>query len=106
MRAARVDGNQSAIVDGLRAAGVSVFVTSGIGGGFPDLVCSYAGRNYLIEVKDPTKPKADRQLTPEQVKFRDSWQGQYAVVESLEQALQVVFAPACSHGQCVPVTGK
>jgi len=108
MRAARVDGNQSAIVDGLRAAGVSVFVTSNIGGGFPDLLCSRAGteQNFLIEIKDPSKPKADRQLTPDQVKFRDSWQGQYAVVESLEQALAVIFAPASPQGQFEPVTGK
>lgn len=86
MRAARVDGNQSEIVDGLRAAGVSVFITSVIGDGFPDLVCGYLGRNYLLEIKDPSKPKADRRLKPDQIKFRDAWKGQYAVVETLAEA--------------------
>lgn len=90
MRAARTDGNQTQIVNGLRAAGISVSITSAIGQGFPDLVCGYLGRNFLLEIKDPTKPKADRQLTPDQVTFRDNWKGQYSKVETLNEALQVI----------------
>ena len=52
-----------------------------------DLLVGFRGRNYLLEVKDPSKPKADRQLTPDQVKFRDNWNGYYAVVETVEQAI-------------------
>ena len=52
-----------------------------------DLLVGFRGRNYLLEVKDPSKPKADRQLTPDQVKFRDNWNGHYAVVETVEQAI-------------------
>lgn len=89
-RARRVDGNQKRIVDGLRAFGASVYVGSALGSGFPDLVCGFGGRTFLLEVKDPSKPKADRQLTPDQVKFRDSWQGHYAVVETLEQAIEEI----------------
>lgn len=90
MRAAKTDGNQSAIVDGLRAAGCSVHVTSSIGGGFPDLVCAYAGRNYLFEVKDPSKPLSDRKLTPDQARFFGAWRGQVCVVETLEDALKAM----------------
>ncbi len=86
----RTDGNQSHIVNGLRAFGASVYVGSSLGKGFPDLVVGYSGRNYLIEVKDPSKPRADRQLTPDQVAFRASWKGQYSVVETLEQAIEEI----------------
>ena len=91
MRAARTDGNQTKIVDGLRKAGVVVFITSGVGGGFPDLCCSFNERNYLLEIKDPTKPKADRQLTPPQVIFFANWKGQVAKVETLDEALTIIF---------------
>lgn len=90
MRAARTDGNQTQIVNGLRAAGISVSITSAIGQGFPDLVCGYLGRNFLLEIKDPTKPKADRQLTPDQVTFRDNWKGQYSKVETLDDAIKTI----------------
>ena len=87
----RTDGNQTAIVNGLRAACISVSVLSSVGRGIPDLLCGFNGRNYLIEVKDPTKPKADRQLTPAQVIFFRNWQGQVAKVETLDEALTIIF---------------
>ncbi len=90
-RAARVDGNQGTIVDGLREAGASVYVASSLGRGMADLLVGYERRCYLLEVKDPSKPKSDRQLTPDQVKFRDSWKGHYAVIETLEEALQEIW---------------
>ena len=89
-RAARVDTNQSSIVDGLRAFGASVFIASALHGGMGDLIVGYRGRNYLLEVKDPSKPKADRAQTPDQVKFQAGWLGQYAVVETLEQAIAII----------------
>jgi len=86
-RAARTDGNQTVIVDALRGFGASVHVGSAIGRGFPDIICGYRGRTFLFEIKDPSKPKGDRQLTPDQVKFRNSWNGHYAVIERVEQAI-------------------
>ena len=93
MRAARVDENQAAIVDALRKAGASVFVASKVGGGFPDLVVGYGGTTYLLEVKNPNKPKADRQLTPEQSIFFCFWRGHVEMVLTPEEALQVVIRP-------------
>jgi hypothetical protein len=55
--AARVDENQSAIVDALRAAGCLVCITSQVGKGFPDLLVTRAGRIYLLEVKRPLGPR-------------------------------------------------
>jgi len=86
-RAPRTDGNQPQIVQDLRKIGASVAIGSAIGKGFPDLVVGYRGKTFLLEVKDPSKPKSDRQLTPDQVKFRDGWNGHYAVVETSEQAI-------------------
>ena len=90
MRAARVDENQAAIVTALRKAGASVFIASKVGGGFPDLVCGYGGYTYLLEVKNPNKPKADRQLTEDQTIFFCFWRGHVDVVLTPEEALQVV----------------
>ena len=83
-RAAKVDDNQAAIVDALRNAGFSLRSTAAIGGGFPDIVCGYGGRTFLCEVKDGSKPPSARKLTPDQVKFRDEWKGNYTVLESIE----------------------
>jgi len=83
-KAAKVDGNHSAIVNALRDAGFSVSSTAAIGSGFPDVVCGLGGRTFLVEIKDGAKPPSARNLTPDQVKFRDSWKGDYTILESLE----------------------
>ena len=86
--AARVDGNHAKIVKGLwQIPVVTVADTARAGGGFPDLVVGRLGRNYMLELKNPDVEPARRKLTPDQVAFRRTWSGQYAVVETLEQAL-------------------
>ena len=50
-RAHKVDQNQSEIVAALRDAGAVVFVSSAVGGGFPDLVVLFRGVITLLEVK-------------------------------------------------------
>lgn len=90
MRAARTDANHAEVVKALRAIGCSVADTSRVGGGFPDLVCGYRGRNYLIEVKDGKKPPSGRRLTDDQVKFVQQWRGYWACVQSVDEALEVV----------------
>lgn len=82
MRAARVDANQKAIVNALRACGCSVYVL-----GLPlDLLVGRAGQNYLLEVKTGKGAK----FTKFQEEFRATWQGHWARVETVEQALEVV----------------
>lgn len=82
MRAARVDANQKAIVDALRACGCSVYVL-----GLPlDLLVGRQGKNYLLEIK--TGPKA--RLTEFQQDFRATWQGQWARVNTIDEAFKVV----------------
>lgn len=83
-RAAKVDKNHGAIVDALRAVGFSVSSTAAIGQGFPDVVCGYGGRTFLVEIKDGSRKPSERNLKPLQIKFRDSWKGDYTVLESVE----------------------
>ena len=86
-RAARIDDNQTEIVRAFVELGYSVAVTSDQGSGFPDIVVGKFKRNYLIEIKDGSKPLSRRKLTAYQQKFRDGWAGQYSVIESIDDVV-------------------
>lgn len=51
--AARVDGNQPAIVERLKSIGVWVQHLHKVGGGCPDLLCWHRGRYFFLEIKEP-----------------------------------------------------
>lgn len=89
-RAARVDDNQRGIVDDLRRLGCSVQHLHKEGMGCPDLLIGWRGRNFLFEVKDPSKPRGDRQLTEMQVRWHRVWEGQVAVIYDAEEALGIM----------------
>lgn len=82
-RRARTDANQRELVTYLRSVGASVAPTHAVGEGFPDLVVGWRGKNYLIEVKDGTKPPSARRLTPAQERWHAAWRGRVDIVESL-----------------------
>lgn len=86
-RAARVDDNQSDIVDALRdVPGCWVEII-----GRPvDLLVGFQGINYLMEVKDGSKSPSRRKLTPAQKTFWEKWTGQKAKVETPEEALAII----------------
>ena len=84
-RAARVDDNHRAIVAAFRSYGCSVTSLAAVGDGVPDLLVGRFGVTHLVEVKDGSKAKSKRKLTPAQVAFRDSWRGSpIHVVKSLD----------------------
>ncbi|NRB03665.1 MAG: hypothetical protein HRU30_10430 [Rhodobacteraceae bacterium] len=89
-RAARVDDNQPEIVQALRKAGATVTPTHTAGAGFPDLTVGYRGINYLIEVKDGSKPPSARKLTKDQQEWHVTWNGHAAVVSNVREALAVL----------------
>jgi len=91
MRARKIDANQPEIVEGLRAIGCSVAITSAAGDGFPDLVVGYYGENYMLEVKDGNKIPSKRKLTPEQEQFHINWRGQIQIVNNLDEAIAAVL---------------
>lgn len=82
----RRDGNETELVQGLRDCACDVYFLN-----WPaDLIVGVAGRNYLLEIKDPEQPLSKRRLTNAEQQFFDSWRGQVAKVETLEEALEVV----------------
>jgi len=86
----KIDANQPEIVKALRKAGISVLILSDVGGGCPDLMAGHRGCNYLLEVKDGSKPPSERKLTPKEQEFFDTWNGKAYVVYSAEDALNQI----------------
>lgn len=79
MRAKKTDNNQKDIISALRQAGVSVFDTSSVGRGFPDLVLGWQGMNYLVEIKTiKGKP------TEHQINFFTNWLGQAILIRDVK----------------------
>jgi hypothetical protein len=89
-RAARVDANQRAVVEALRAMGATVQLLHAVGKGCPDLLVGFAGRNVLLEVKDGNKRPSARALTPDEERFAATWRGQAAVVLGPAEAIDFV----------------
>ena len=84
-RAAKVDSNQVAIVAALRKIGARVLHLHREGGGCPDLLAGYRGRNVLLEVKIPgEEPNAL------QVEFIKGWRGEVHVVRSPLEAVRAL----------------
>lgn len=86
-RAARIDENQPAIVAALREFGATVQPLHSVGGGCPDIMCGYKGRNFLFEIKNPAKPKSDQNLTEDQIEWVMMWRGQHMVIKSAVEAI-------------------
>ena len=61
-----------------------------MGLGVPDLLVGHHGKNYLLEVKNPDKPKADRQLTRDQKSWHKCWMGKVSVVHDVIEAFEAV----------------
>ena len=93
------DGNHKEIVKAFRDSGCTVLDLASVGGGCPDLLVGYGGRNILVEVKDGSKPPSARKLTPDQVVFCDSWRGGCVyVVEDIDGVVNLLL-PVISLGE-------
>ncbi len=86
------DANQPEIVAALRQVGATVQSLHAVGRGCPDLLVGYMDSNYLLEVKDGSKPPSRRRLTPQQQTWLEAWRGDVYVVESIEDALRTIGA--------------
>ena len=101
IRAGKPDTNQAEIVEGLRDIGLSVWITSGLGDGFPDLTVGaempcphckkYFRQNVLVEIK-----YGKAELTMAEKFWHGGWRGQVGVARTLEEALRLCGRPACS----------
>ena len=109
-RAARTDANHRQIVDALRAVGCKVRSLAALGGGIPDLLVlgrmalqikggepaigKWVRPVFLLEVKDGSKSRSRRRLTPAEQQFHDEWGAAVQVVSSVNEALAAVGADA------------
>ena len=84
---AKVDNNQSEIVNGLRATFGPDCVQdlSAVGRGCPDIAVGVRGRTLFLEIKGP-KGK----LTTDQIIWHRQWPGQVDVVTTLQEAIDVI----------------
>ncbi len=90
-RAANVDVGQSAVVKYLRSLGMSVQPIHTLGKGVPDLLVGWRGQNFLLELKDGTKPSSAQKLTTAEDKWHKAWGGQVAITNSPEAAALAVI---------------
>lgn len=89
-RFAKIDANQTEIVEALRAIGCSVVSLAPLGNGCPDLLVGIFGKNLLMEVKDGDRPPSQRKLTSLEREFRETWKGQAATVYDAVGAIAVI----------------
>lgn len=91
-RAAKVDGNHRTIVAAFRALGCSVQSLAAVGQGVPDLLVAFANLNHLVEIKDGSKRKSQRQFTKSQVVWASTWRAPRHLVESVDDVQALVKA--------------
>lgn len=85
--AKRVDTNHALVVKTLRDLGCSVFDTSAVGRGFPDIVVGKNQKTVLVEIKKDSKAK----FTQAQQVFMLNWQGSTVVrIHDIEGAINLV----------------
>ena len=84
-RAARTDATQALIVRALRDHGAHVTSLAAVGGGVPDLLVSYAGRWFVMEVKRPAGPRGGRSADGQRLR-----ESQEAFVQAARAPVSVV----------------
>lgn len=91
MRPKKADSNQPQIMKLCRQIpGLSVVTLHEVGKGLPDLLIGFRGVNYLMELKDGAKVKSAKKLTEPEKEFHRTWNGQIAIVESIEDILKLI----------------
>ena len=90
-RAAKVDDNQSDIVKLFRKLGWTVLIISQLKN-CCDIIVSKNGRTVAVEIKDGAKPPSQRKLSSGEVKFRDNWQGEYALIICADDVISLESA--------------
>lgn len=87
-RAAKADANQSEIVKAFRNLGWYVLIVSQLKN-CCDIFVSKDGRTIAVEIKDGSKAPSQRKLSEGEQKFKDEWKGEWMLVESVEDVLEL-----------------
>jgi hypothetical protein len=83
-RAARIDNNQTLIIDALKKVGVSVEIL-----GKPlDLLVCCRGETSLMEIKNPDRSE---EWSKDQLEFIARWPGKIHIVRSIKDAIAAVL---------------
>lgn len=88
-RKAKVDSNQSEIVNKFRELGWSVAHTHQLKNFCDIVVAKNKNTTILIEIKDGNKAPSQRKLTKGEQEFMDSWKGDYRIVLSIEDVNRI-----------------
>ena len=81
----KVDSNQAQIIADLKKIGVSVLNLSRVGGGCPDILVGWQGKNILIEIKT-----AKGDLNDLQIEFFKEWKGPKFVCKSINEIIEII----------------
>jgi hypothetical protein len=84
---AKVDKNQTEIVQALRKAGATVQHLHQVGSGCPDILVGYHGRNFLLELKSEKGT-----LTSDEQDWLYEWHGSASVVYGIVDSLKAIGA--------------
>lgn len=87
-RAAKIDRNHNEIADAFRQLGWTVKPVHQLKN-FVDILISKNGRTVCVEIKDGELIPSKRKLTDGEKEFKESWQGEWALVESVEDAIKL-----------------
>jgi len=101
---AKTDENQQEIIDQLKSLPyrLSMIATHQLGGGFPDLVIGYKGRNLLVEIKNPEWATRTElvdpfeMLTEDEESFLMQWEGEYIIAFDIDPILD--WIAGVNHG--------
>ena len=85
-RAAKKDANHNEIANAFVSLGYSVLDVSQLKN-CCDLIAAKGTRTIAVEVKDGAKPPSARKLSEGEVKFKDCWLGEWALVESVDDVI-------------------
>jgi hypothetical protein len=84
-RASRKDSNHTEIVNHFKLNGFSVHDVK-ILKNCCDIYISKGGMTVAIEIKDGSKCPSQRKLSEGEIKFKEYWQGEYRLIESIHDA--------------------
>jgi len=85
MRHGRRDLNHAPICKALTTLPITVCDLGDVGGGVPDIIVGYQGKNYFFEIKSEKGT-----LRESQVKWHSLWRGQVNTIYSLKEILDIL----------------
>ena len=89
MRRGKPDANHQEITRFFESHGCSVLDIKSIINSC-DIFVAKNGRTVAVEIKDGNKPPSQRRLTEGEIIFRDTWLGEWRLVEGTDDALAVI----------------